>query len=45
MLLVPRQLRRVGMTGAVPYYGGDSHRRRRTQHLIRLRHRRHLRIR
>ena len=22
MLLVPRQLRRVGMTGAVPYYGG-----------------------
>ena len=24
MLLVPRQLRRVGMTGAVPYYGGHS---------------------
>ena len=22
MLLVPRQLRRVGMTGDVPYYGG-----------------------
>jgi hypothetical protein len=22
MLLVPRQLRRVGMTGHVPYYGG-----------------------
>jgi hypothetical protein len=22
MLLVPRQLRRVGMTGAAPYYGG-----------------------
>jgi hypothetical protein len=22
MLLVPRQLQRVGMTGAVPYYGG-----------------------
>ena len=22
MLLVPRQLRRVGMTGNVPYYGG-----------------------
>jgi hypothetical protein len=22
MLLVPRQLRRVGMTGSVPYYGG-----------------------
>jgi hypothetical protein len=22
MLLVPRQLRRHGMTGAVPYYGG-----------------------
>jgi hypothetical protein len=22
MLLVPRQLKRVGMTGAVPYYGG-----------------------
>ena len=22
MLLVPRQLRRAGMTGAVPYYGG-----------------------
>jgi hypothetical protein len=22
MLLVPKQLRRAGMTGAVPYYGG-----------------------
>ena len=22
MILVPRQLQRVGMTGAVPYYGG-----------------------
>ena len=22
MLLVPRQLKRSGMTGAVPYYGG-----------------------
>ena len=22
MLLVPRQLQRVGMTGPVPYYGG-----------------------
>jgi hypothetical protein len=22
MLLVPRQLRRSGMTGSVPYYGG-----------------------
>jgi hypothetical protein len=22
MLLVPRQLRRTGMTGSVPYYGG-----------------------
>jgi len=45
MLLVPRQLRRVGMTELCPTTAADFRRRRRTQHLIRLRHRRHLRIR
>jgi hypothetical protein len=29
MVLVPRQLKRTGMTGNVPYYGGGSRRLRR----------------